>query len=657
MKNIFLKKLFIFAAFLSMHFVFANPVSFYEDGLKLQMSEDWHGAIEMYQSALQENPSYSLAFRRLAECFYAVDEYDQALSFAEKAYAFKKNDIEIENLKGFILIGLGKLEEAQKIFKTVLRKYPNNPEAAFGSAEIEAAEGRLSSAASIYGEALRRQPENRKALLSLAILSYEAGNIKIAEECIKKALKYHGDNPLTLYFAAYLKALTGKNEEAEAYLLAALKLKPEYEAAKELLGSVLYAQKRYSETIEVSDKRIAANRNSASAWYVKTLSLLNLKKTGEALQTAKIALSLEQENEVTRFLLEEIAIEILDFENTFRKELSKFHAEKALGFERKNMNELALFEYRRALKVYPYDAESRASYARLLLRKGCPERYLEQLEFIQSIAKSTPKVNDAVESYGKILQTSLMNKWKIDPLYLDKAHISIGLFFESDSINSVHPEAERIVKSIAADIFSYDRRLKINDRGNTPSSYIEAFKKSRTAGDDYFGILKLRETNRDVQLLLELYVSRTGSPAKTFTVYRSGNSRYTNAVRRLSVMLSKAMPVAGTVLDRRQKEIAADIGKHDTEFENAEFLIIKKGGVSTAKEGLGLIYDEDNLLGLYIPQKTEEDISEGTIKEKGFFDRINKGDSILLKKEQSANDEEAVIYRNSFLLNLLRKVR
>lgn len=94
-------------------------------------------AIEMYQSALKENPSYNLVYQGLAECFYALDEYDQALSFVESARKYKKDDPDLQNLHGFILVGLGKIDAAKTLFNGVLKKYPNNPEARFGLAEIE----------------------------------------------------------------------------------------------------------------------------------------------------------------------------------------------------------------------------------------------------------------------------------------------------------------------------------------------------------------------------------------------------------------------------------------------------------------------------------------------------------------------------------------
>ena len=641
--------------------LFSNSTELYRKGLEFQNSEDWYSAIETYKSALKENPSYNEVYRGLAECFYALNEYDEALSSVETAIRYKKDDADLQNLHGFILIGLGQIETAKQIFNSVLQKFPNNPEARFGLAEIEVFQGKLYAASALYKEALNRQGENRKALLSLALVSFEAGNKKLAEDYIKKALEFHGDNPQVHYFAAYLKALSGDSETAEGRLNAAIKLKNNYDEAYALLASILYYQKRYEESIQISDMRISQKRKRADAWYLKTLSLLKLHKTDEAMTAAKVGLSTEPSNEIMRMLLEETAIKYLNFEDSFRKKLSEYHAERGVGFAKRNMSDQALYEYRRALKVYPYDVESREAYAQILLRLGYPEHYLEQMLFIQTIVKSNKRVNDAVEAYGKHLLSSLQNKWKIDPLYMDKAHISIGLFYEADSTNVLHPEAEQITQIMAADIFSHNPRLKITSHSEQPAQYAEAFKTSREAGDDYFGIIKLNENERDIQLILELYVSRTGSKAQTFTVYRSGNDRYSNAVRSLTKLVSASMPVIGKVINRYQNEAVIDIGKQDADLKDVQIAVIKKGSLTIHKDGISIDYPAADLLGYFEPVKSGEDLTEGILKRNGYYDRMNAGDSVILiakdEAEKTAEDYTNFSQKSSLLLSLLRRIR
>jgi len=646
----------------------------YEHAYSLQLAGSYYYAIEEYQTTLKDNPSYNLIYQRLAECFYALDEYDRAYDFVLKALSFKKNDTALESLKAFILIGLEKLEEAKAIFNAILQEKPNEITAKFGLAELEIAAGRITVAASIYKEILSIRTENKKALLAMALIEYQGHNVKNANKYIKSALKFHGNDEVTSFFAAYINTLQGKYDVAEAYLDTALKINSDYDDALALLSTVLYEGERYFEVIKIADKQIAKNKKSMQAWYVKTLALLKLGRTDEALQCAKITLALKPENEISRFLLEEIASDALDFEDGFRKELAKYHSEKANAFNNKNESEKAFYEYRRALKMNPYDVVARESYAKILLRWGYPERYLEELRFIKSNGTVSKKIEDALESYGKILEGSLVKKWEIDPLFLDKNHTSISLFFNKQESKTFLPDTGRLAINAMKDVFSYNQRLKISVYEDAPTAYTQAFRMAREKGDDYFGLIKVLESKNDLTLTMELYVARTGALAKTFNVYRSDNDRYTLAIRRLSTMLNSHLPTIGVILKRWQHSIVMDIGKDDFikdemdkndtihgDFikENRSLEIVDKSKVKSGKDSLSVSYDEDAVLGYVDISKIEEDVSEGTIRERGFYDKINVGDYVVVKKKEEGVPDEVTLKgrESSYLLYLIRKIR
>ena len=143
---------------------------------------------------------------------------------------------------------------------------------------------------------------------------------------------------------------------------------------------------------------------------------------------------------------------------------------------------------------------------------------------------------------------------------MNKAHLSVGLFYQVNAANVFHPEAEKLTAALINDILSYNRRFAVSAHLDSPSSYTEAFSPARTAGNDYFGIVNLQENERDIQITLDLYVGRTGSKAETLTVYRSGNDRFGNAVRRIIGLFNQAMPVIGSIAGGSEAEAVMDIG-------------------------------------------------------------------------------------------------
>ena len=650
-----------FILFIGSYMSYADPVSLYETGKKYQDREDWYHAIENYQSALQENPSYNLAFQGLAECFYALGEYEQALVNVTTAETFRKNDPSLMDLHAFILIGLGKIDESAQLFRQVLGIWPNDINARFGLAEIEISAGRIQSAADAYLDALKRNPQNRKALLSLALVNKELGNTAVAREYIQKALQYHGDDPEVFYYAAYLSAQDGQTGEAEKRVRSALSLRPDYDEAQELLASVLYTEGRYTEVLTICNDRISADRNSPSAWYMRTLVLEKQGQYEAALKSAKAGLDISPDDEILRTLAENILIREFSFEDSRRSDWAKWHADRGTVYAQKNLSEQALYEYRRVLKINPYDVDSRQVYAKLFLTRGYPLQYLEQLEFIQSLGKSTIAVNDAVESYQKLLATSVSSRWKIDSLYLDKGHTRIGIFYQQDSKNVLHPDSCRVTAAMFTEAFSNEPGFSVKLYDTAVASYSEAFRASREAGDDYFALIRFNENDRDMEIKLDMYVSRTGSKADSFTVFRTGNDRYANAIRRLLGVVSAAMPVRGVLLSRYQAQACIDLGKIDGIQKDQKFNVIRQNTIAVSNEGIGLTYDKDNILGTFIVTTVGEEVSEGKLERNGFFDRMNIGDTVILKPDDAEKPQQetvSVSTRNSpALLSLLEKIK
>ncbi len=611
-----------------------DPVSFYESGLAMQGREDWFAAIERYQEAVKLNPAYADAWEGLAECFYALEEYAQADAMCDKALSFRNGDPGLLATKGFVLIGLGKHEDASAVFNRVLSTWPNDVEARFGLAELEVASGRVSSASAHYREALRRSPENRKALLSLALTSREAGNASLAKEYLAKAMLYHGDNPQVFYYAGYIASLEGSQEEAERYARTALALRPDYDEANELLSAVFFRSGRYAEVVSICDARIAKGRDKPSAWYLKTLALVRMGRDVEALASARTGLQVAPDDEILRSLGEMHAATFLPFEDKRRSAWSSWHVDKARSFAEKNMSDQALHEYRRALKLDPDDMTARLAYARLLLTRGYPARYLAQLEFIQSRGKGTKEINDAVESYSRLLSSTVQRRWNVNPLLLDKAHARIGIYYLADSANVIHPDSERVTAMMLSDVFGYDMRFSVEANEKPVGSYSEAFRLSRTKGEDYFALVAFSESRRDVRITAELHVSATGSRAETFSVYRTGNDRYANALRRLVQMIAQAVPVRGAIVSRKQADAIIDLGKADGIREGQSFEIVEGDKIRPRGDGMALEYDASAVLATFIAVTVDEDITYGKIERKGFFDRVKAGDAVIPVKQE-----------------------
>jgi len=133
-----------------------GALKLFDRGLQKENAEDYYGASEDYQQALQANPSYGEAWFHLAQVTYAIEDFSLALTYVEEADRHAKNRTDIQNLKGLILIALGRLDEARTVFNEILKRYPNDINSRFGLAELDLFSGSFNGAKNQYEDALKR---------------------------------------------------------------------------------------------------------------------------------------------------------------------------------------------------------------------------------------------------------------------------------------------------------------------------------------------------------------------------------------------------------------------------------------------------------------------------------------------------------------------
>ena len=89
-------------------------------------------------------------------------------------------------------------------------------------------------------------------------------------------------------------------------------------------------------------------------------------------------------------------------------------------------------------------------------------------------------------------------------------------------------------------------------------------------------------------------------------------------------------PASDSALEREFDDGLIDLGRYQGIEEEQELLIIKKGRLDLATETVGFAYAEDDVLGSFRVTNRDENVSEGKITTKGFFDLINPEDEVVL---------------------------
>ncbi len=649
--------------FLTLGLFAQSAQGLYDQGIAAQEERNWWAASEKFQEALRVNSAYTDAWFHLAQCLYEMNEPELTLEYLQQAKKYSGGRTDILNLEGMALISLGRLDDAKNIFEQIQKEYPNDIESRFGLAQLNLFRGRLSGAETLYYDALRRNPGNVKALLSLALISFELGKDDFAERYINQAMQSHAENPQVYYIASYLEFKRGNVDEAEKKCLAAIQVDNDYSEAYGLLALICFAQGRYSEVVDLADMGISRDRNDGRSWFIKGLSQQKMGFADNAISTWARGLEAVPEDEVMRSAFELLVRENVPLEDKRREEWARYHIKKASDYAKKYAGPLMRYEYQTALRLDPSNYEARSAFSRLLRADGFSENYLAQIKFIRdneilnngidalkkqgmSVAPDDERfaairLSDAVEGYESLLENTLASKWNVAPFYLDKTRWNLGVYYMCGNDVNPHPELTRIISEQLSVLFRGLSGTSVRAVTAPAAGYGEAYSDAHSRGDDYFILLSAEETGRDLKISADMYSARTGVPAEKFSVYKTGNNSYAQALLSLRQGILNVLPVRARLLERKGNEVLVDIGRTEGIVKDAKFSVVRRGSVRTADSGVGLAYKADDLLGSVTITKVSEDISEGLLSDTGFYDRVNARDELILAEFPKDTEESA----------------
>ncbi|MDR0376056.1 MAG: tetratricopeptide repeat protein [Treponema sp.] len=607
----------------------ASASSYYNQGRAFMVEEDWYSASEALLECLRLSPAHVEATAALAECYYNLGEFDEALAWTRKARVLARGNIALANLEAFILIALGRLDAASQVIVETLSREPYNKEALFAASELDIARGHSGDAVRRYQEAVRRYPDDRRLLVSLALVQGSLGNTDQARAYIERALLQHPDDYRVYYYAAYLDAGAGRINSAITYAENSLFYKPGFDPARSLLANLRYRTGKYEEAARLADEAIAFNQKNLSAWYLKGMSYAQLGRKGDARNIFINALAIDQSDEFIRIALEERLIADTNLEDPARARWADYHFNRARDYRAANLSDQALFEYRRGLRINPY-SPARKEYAEILRLQGYPARYVDELHFMQQLGVADKAVDDAAEAYDALLAEALHRQWGVDPASSVGRHWNVAIFSVVSQSSFYHADAGALTSSYIKDFMIHDRNITPMNIELRQPSFSTAFREARSAGADYFLIISVNENERDISIKGEFFVARTGSPAGVFSSYRTGADKLRNASRGIIEQLSASLPLRGVLLQHKQGQGLIDKGKADGVIAGTTYDVVKRGQPVIRNEGIGILYSADDVVGKLVITVVDEEVASGALSRVGFFDRIADGDEVLL---------------------------
>ncbi|MEH2212561.1 tetratricopeptide repeat protein [Nostoc sp.] len=138
------------------------------------------------------------------------------------------------------------LIKAEQLYRQILEKEPNHPEALYGLGILAQQVGQFQNAEQLLNELLQIQPNSVKAWFSLGNLYQAQGQLPAAVEAYQQAIALKTDSAPLYNNLGYTLQLQSKWEEAVACYQKALELQPNCIEAEANLGNALHAQGKLS---------------------------------------------------------------------------------------------------------------------------------------------------------------------------------------------------------------------------------------------------------------------------------------------------------------------------------------------------------------------------------------------------------------------------
>jgi serine/threonine-protein kinase len=218
-------------------------------------------AVSLFQQALQQDPSYALAYAGLGEAqwrLYRLKREPERAALARKASerAIAQNDLlaPVHLTLGLIKAGTGEAQAALADFDRALALDPANVDALREKAAACQALGRVEEAEGLYRRAVERQPRYWGNHSHLGAFYYRHGRYAEAEAAFRKVVELVPDNPRGYSsLGLVLHTAGGRDSEAIAALQRSLALGPTYAAAANL-GLVEFSHARYAQAARAYEK-------------------------------------------------------------------------------------------------------------------------------------------------------------------------------------------------------------------------------------------------------------------------------------------------------------------------------------------------------------------------------------------------------------------
>jgi tetratricopeptide (TPR) repeat protein len=181
-------------------------------------------AIIQYRNAIQQDPRFGLARRKLGDLYLRTGDRANALQEYIRAADLLADDADVQVTAGGLLLVARRFEDAQARAEQALRVAPTRVDAQILRANALAGLNQLDAAVADLEKAIDADPSRASAYASLGAMQFVRGNPAAAEAAFRKAVEAAPTSASAHLALANFYLATRRGREAEVEMKAALAL-------------------------------------------------------------------------------------------------------------------------------------------------------------------------------------------------------------------------------------------------------------------------------------------------------------------------------------------------------------------------------------------------------------------------------------------------
>ena len=211
-----------------------------------------------------------------------------------------KLNIEQEMKTALAVFKNGKSQEAERLYRKILKKQPNYLYANHNLGLLLQALGRFDEAEVSYKKAIELKPDYAEVYNNLGVILVKLRRLDEAKEAYKKAIELKPNYVSAHSNLGVLHQTLGRFDNAEAAYKKAIELEPNYADAHYNLGNLLYDFHKFDQAIDMYKKVLEIKPDYIMAYCNLANTLKKINKFDQAIDIYKKALEVKPDHIMVR---------------------------------------------------------------------------------------------------------------------------------------------------------------------------------------------------------------------------------------------------------------------------------------------------------------------------------------------------------------------